>query len=534
MVDPQRAAPSREDSAPDDRSEHPDAMGPDAGRGPGEGLLVDVLDRITDGVYAVDYAWRLTFVNRRAETLWGRSRNELLGRVLWDLFPGAEETDGYRMHLRAARTREPVFFETLSPNLKMWVEARIYPGPSGLSVYFRDITDRKRMEESLRESEERLAQALAAAEIGTTTFDIGRATYTFDARARAMLGLDGPTVTREEVERRVHPDDLAEFREVRRRASGPKGPSDFHHRFRFRRSDGSERWITVHARVLFDGTGETRRPVEAVGAFLDVTAQVVAEEKMRAAKEAAESARDAAEMARNEAERANRAKDQFLSSISHELRTPLSAVIGYAELLEARIRGPLTDEQLRYVARIKSSAQHQATIIDEILTFSRTEAGKEVTRPQHVDLGQVAREVAEMLAIRTEASGLTVRLLGVDAPVPAFTDAGKVRQVLVNLVGNALKYTPEGHVEVEVEADDDRVLFSIRDTGPGIPADRLEDIFTPFTQLDQSHTREHGGTGLGLAICRRLARLLGGSVTVESSPGRGSTFSFDLARRITS
>jgi PAS domain S-box-containing protein len=504
-------------------------------RASGDGSLArEVLDRVADGFYAVDRDWRIRYVNQRTAELWGRTREELVGRTLWELFPDAENTEGYRMHQLAARTGKPVAFDTFSPNLRGWVEARIYPGPAGLSVYFRDASERKRIEESLRESETRLAQALAAAEIGTTRFLVPDQVYHFDERAREMLGFQRSRVARDVVEGQVHPEDLDEFRAVRERAVRPGGRDEFHHSFRFLRPDGLERWFRVHARVLFEEESGSRRPVAAVGVFLDVTDQVAAERELLASKETAERARDAAETAREQAEQASRAKDHFLSSISHELRTPLSAVIGYAELLETQFRGPLNDVQLEYLARIKASARHQAAIIDEILTFSRTEAGKEVARPKDVDLAAVCREVVEMLGLRIEAGGVNVLLVGADAPVPAYTDPGKVRQILVNLVGNALKYTEQGHVEVTMEAGDDQVGFRVHDTGPGIPPDRLEDIFLPFTQLDQSPTRSKGGTGLGLTICRRLTELLGGTITVDSCPGNGSTFTVRLPRHLPS
>lgn len=253
-----------------------------------------------------------------------------------------------------------------------------------------------------------------------------------------------------------------------------------------------------------------------LGTAFDVTDRRRAEDAMREAKEAAE--------------RANQVKTQFLSTLSHELRTPLTAVIGLADLLAGDVVGSTNERQKAFLARIDASAWHLVSIIDEILTYSRTEAGKERVRITRTDVAEIARSVVAMLQDQARARGLQMTLRGATAPVLANTDGGKLRQILVNVVGNALHYTAAGEVDVVLEEGQDSFELRVRDTGPGIPHDRLDDIFEPFVQLDSSTTREHGGTGLGLTICRRLARLLGGDVTAASTPGAGSTFTVRLPR----
>lgn len=229
-----------------------------------------------------------------------------------------------------------------------------------------------------------------------------------------------------------------------------------------------------------------------------------------------------------DAEHASKAKSIFLSTMSHELRTPLTAVLGFADLMESEVVGPMNARQKEYLGRIQASSWHLVAIIDEILTFTRSEAGKEDVRVTKVDVAAVARAVAGMLAPEARARGLPLRLHGAHDRALVHTDGGKLRQILTNLVGNALKYTHEGAVDVVLEADEQEVRVHVRDTGPGIPADQVEEIFEPFTQVDGSTTRTTGGTGLGLTICRRLARLLHGDVTVDSTPGRGSTFTLAI------
>jgi two-component system, chemotaxis family, CheB/CheR fusion protein len=248
----------------------------------------------------------------------------------------------------------------------------------------------------------------------------------------------------------------------------------------------------------------------------DITEREVAELELRAAKEAAE--------------RANAVKGQFLSTMSHELRTPLNAMIGLAELVETEVMDPDTTAQKEHAVRIKRNAWQLVHMVDEILTFSRSEAERETGTLKEADLAEVVRDALATLDLETIAPGLEVNLLGAEEPVPAHTDPDKVRQIIINLVANAVKYA-EGPVEVELDVNQQAVDFHVRDHGPGIPRDQLERIFDPFVRLDTSTSRARGGSGLGLAISRRFARLLGGDVIVESVVGEGSSFTLRLPRK---
>jgi len=230
------------------------------------------------------------------------------------------------------------------------------------------------------------------------------------------------------------------------------------------------------------------------------------------------------------AQAASQAKSQFLATMSHELRTPLTAIIGYDELLLNEIWGELTERQRQQLERIRVSAWHLVTIIDQILTFSRAEAGRETVQNEPVNLTQLMRETSDMLESQAAAKGIELRAVAPARAIWLRTDAGKVRQILLNLVGNAVKFTEFGVVLLELEEGSDAIGVAIHDSGPGIPDTELERIFEPFTQVDQSNTRAQGGTGLGLTVSRRLARLLGGEVTVQSRPGEGSIFTLTLPR----
>jgi PAS domain S-box-containing protein len=225
---------------------------------------------------------------------------------------------------------------------------------------------------------------------------------------------------------------------------------------------------------------------------------------------------------------ASRAKTGFLATVSHELRTPLNAMLGYTELLLMGIPEPLGPGATVQVERMERASRHLLSIIEEILTFSRIEAGRETVTLEPVDLAELVREVNAIVEPLAAQRALRFHAPGTAPPATLVTDPRKLRQILVNLLGNAVKFTEAGEIAFAVGEEDGTVVFRVRDTGVGIPAEHLERIFDPFWQVDATQTRTAGGTGLGLTVSRELARMLGGELTAESQPGRGSTFTLRL------
>lgn len=273
--------------------------------------------------------------------------------------------------------------------------------------------------------------------------------------------------------------------------------------------------MAVDNACLYAASEEARRAAEEARTAATLTAR------------RAEELLDEANLARHEAETANRARKAFLGTISHEFRTPLTAVQGFADLLTEEAAGPLNDKQRHNVERIRGASDHLLTLIGEILTFAQQQSGRSVLRVREVDLAAVVRDAAMIVKPLAAAKGLRFPLRVPQGPIPFHTDAGKVRLIILNLAANAVKFTEEGEVRLELDLDDGALLLRVSDTGMGIAPENAERVFDPFWQVDQSDGRA-GGTGLGLAVARQLAGLLGGQLTMESEPGGGSVFTVRL------
>ena len=238
-----------------------------------------------------------------------------------------------------------------------------------------------------------------------------------------------------------------------------------------------------------------------------------------------------AERARTAAEEANRSKSAFLAAMSHELRTPLNAIGGYVELIDMGLRGPVTEQQHEDLARIQRSQQHLLSLINDVLNFVRLDTGHIRYHIERVPVGAALQRVEELVLPQLRPKSLHYDRPSFDPSLSAKADPEKMRQILVNLLTNATKFTePGGRVDVSCSADADTVKILVRDTGTGIPHDRLDEIFEPFVQLSRQLNQPTDGVGLGLAISRDLARHMGGDVTVESEVGSGSVFTLRLPR----
>ena len=274
------------------------------------------------------------------------------------------------------------------------------------------------------------------------------------------------------------------------------------------------------------------RPVRATTLVSAVRAAIRARTRqyeVREHLEAREYARSVAEGARAEAEAANRSKADFLAAMSHELRTPLNARLGYAQLLEQGLRGPVTPDQVDALRRITASQRHLQGVVEDILTFSRAERGELPLDIQDVPLEEALSTVHVTVEPQLRQNQLAYEYRPAKEPLVVRADRARLQQVLINFLSNATKFTSAGgSVTLEAEREGDHAAIRVRDTGRGIPRDKLEKIFEPFVQISGGYTRTATGAGLGLTISRDLARRMGGDVTVESEVGKGSTFTLTV------
>ena len=258
-------------------------------------------------------------------------------------------------------------------------------------------------------------------------------------------------------------------------------------------------------------------------------AQTLAEELEEANKQLEETTR-LAEKAREQAEAANRAKMDFLAVMSHELRTPLNAITGYVDLLELGLRGAVTAEQAKDLARIRRSARTLLQLVEDVLSFAKLESGKVEYRITEVPIGEMVDDFTPLIAPQVQSKGLGFSAVCVDQTVTVQADREKVERIVLNLLANAIKFTDQGRVELRCDVNDKDVRVTVQDTGRGIPPDQLEKIFEPFVQVERGLNRTSDGTGLGLSIARDLAEGMGGTLTAESQLGVGSSFTLTLPR----
>jgi PAS domain S-box-containing protein len=488
-------------------------------------LLVASIDEYA--IFALDPDGYILSWNAGAHRLKGYAAEEIIGKHFSIFYPPALVERGFpNFELReAARVGrfEDEGLRVRKDGTRFWANVVITAlrDPAGGLVGFakvtRDLTERRRAEETLRLSEERF-RLLVQGVKDYAIFMLDPRGYitTWNAGAEQIKGYTDGEILGKHFSVFYTPEDLEDGKPARELEIATATGVYEEEGWRIRK-DGSRFWANVVITAL-------RKPDGSLAGFAKVTRDLT--DKHAAQERTIEAARQAAA-----SDEANRAKSEFLAAMSHELRTPLNAIGGYTELLSMGVRGPVTQEQLDDLQRIKRSQQHLLGIINDILNFSRMEAGQITYEYSAVPLSSVIESVGHMIEPQLLAKNLELAVGERPPDAAAWADKSKVEQILLNLLSNAVKFTNEGAVTIECDRhDEERVVITVKDTGVGIPSDQLERIFEPFVQVGRSLTQGHQGTGLGLAISRDLARGMGGDIVASSELGKGSQFRLTLPR----
>ncbi|HEX2779941.1 MAG TPA: PAS domain-containing sensor histidine kinase, partial [Gemmatimonadaceae bacterium] len=475
------------------------------------GLYRLLVESVQDyAIFALDRGGHIISWNRGAQRLKGYTPTEIIGRHFSIFYPtediargkppwelqiadreGRFEEEGWRLRKDGTRFWANVVITALRDDHGELV---------GFAKVTRDLTERRAALEALRESEERFRHLVqSVSDYGIFMLDPEGHVVSWNDGAARITGYQPAEIIGRHFSVFYPADDVAANKPGWELEVAEREGRFEEEGWRMRR-DGSRFWSSVIITSIRDSHGKLAGYAKVTR---DLTERRAADERALA---------DARRIAA--AEEANRAKSEFLAAMSHELRTPLNAIGGFTDLLALGLRGPITPEQVEDLERIRRAQRHLLGIINDLLNFTRVESGRLTYELAPVRIVDVVDAVATMIAPQATAKGVRFELGGCDPTCVALADRAKVDQILLNLLSNAVKFTAEGgRIDVGCGIEGDHVALHVTDTGIGIAADKLEEIFEPFVQLGRSLTSMHEGTGLGLAISRDLARAMGGELS---------------------
>lgn len=491
------------------------------------------LDSIGDGVAATDTEFRITRLNPVAEQLTGWHDAEAVGQPAAAVvrIVNSFTRESMPSLLKAvAKTRKVLSLTSdivlvSRDNREFRINYSVSPILDardrciGTVMVIRDVSAEYQRDMELRMWSERLRMAADVARFGIWEYSFNSGDLVVNDTWRVLYGFDGGMRLLDFWKQGIHPYDREHTMLAFNHAI--RGDSiSFESEFRFITPSGSVKWIYALCKVV--ESDSNNRPLRMIGVHQDISSRKQSEEQLV--------------RARHSAEAANQAKGQFLATMSHEIRTPMNGIIGFVELLR---ESELDDTQRKYVETAARSCYALLALLNDILDFSKIESGKLQLKTERFSLRELLSSLEGAVSALTVGKNIHISFItSPDLPEWLEGDETRLRQILMNLLNNAIKFTDEGVVSMETFAERVegklRLEFHVRDSGIGIAGDELRRIFEKFHQLDSSPVRKYGGTGLGLSICQELAQLMGGSIDVESSVGKGSTFIFKLTLPLSS
>lgn len=483
-------------------------------------LLDKVFDRVNDGIVALDNNWCYTYVNARAARMLQReSPEDLIGKHIWTEYPQGIDQPFYQAYLKAAQTQHAVVFDDYYEPWDLWFENRVYPSPDGLTIYFTEITERKRAERSLRESEERFRLAASGGDVWG--WDIGANKLQFPQEFWQKLGYDGLEVADplHMFEWVMHPDDRARWQQALKEHIGRRLPYDLD--YRARTKAGEYRWFHTSGQARW---GDNGRAVYMAGTTFDITERKHAEAQilqLNADLEKRVTERTA------ELAAANRELETFAYSVSHDLKAPLRGIDGYSQLLQETCSDELSKDARIFVQNIRDGSAQMNALIEDLLDYSRME--RRQMRSMRLDLDDAVRSVLAERASEIEARGVRLPVQLPTLSVQADPDGLAV--ALRNLLENALKFTSGAEppvIEVGGREEPNSCILWVKDNGIGFDMRFHDRIFEIFQRLQR--TEDYPGTGIGLALVSKAMHRMGGRVWAQSAPGQGATFYLELPK----
>ena len=497
-------------------------------------------------VFSCDLDGVITLFNRGAELMLGYKAEDVVGKMTIERFHILSELEEYGRQLSLETGRKISGFDVIVESVRHkqyekreWTCVRkdgtqlivelvitgirdtnnVLTGYLGIAS---DVTNSKKYKEELKVKQERLELALQGGDLGLWDWNVVTSEVHYDKYWLSVIGVESENIS-ENVSlciNGIHPEDMEDVMQKVNNHFAELTPS-YEAEYRYKHRDGHYIWVLARGKV--SQRDQYGRPLRMIGTKADITKRKLAEIALKNREQELISARSAAESA-------SRTKSDFLANMSHEIRTPLTAMLGYADLM---LDQEVDQETLQnHLGIIKKSGSHLLTIINDILDLSKIESGKMNLDNQRFSPLELIQEVISFFQVRAQSKYLVLNVeIKGKIPETIHSDAVRLRQILINLIGNAIKFTERGSVIIGVSyelKDKPELMIRISDTGIGISEEQIKGLFMPFAQADSSITRKFGGTGLGLTICRRMANLLEGDITVTSQLKVGSTFTVTI------